>query len=221
MKIINGNRKSVELKAAKLISKLLRKKAKNREVVFGIPGGNSVQGILRNLRDKKIPWNKIHIFMADERLVPLTDKKSNYRIVKESLLDYLIKNKKISKENIHPFNPKKSVKEYTKELKKYGGKFDILLLSSGEDGHIASLFPNHICKGKGYKLITNSPKPPKKRVTISEELVKNADTGIIVFFGEEKREALNKFLAKKSDIPAKLITCQKNYYIFTDLKRKK
>ena len=64
--------------------------------------------------------------------------------------------------------------EYENTLKKFD-KFDIVLLSMGEDGHIASLFPNHIYPEEQMVVVErSSPKPPKERVSMSYQQLNKA-----------------------------------------------
>jgi 6-phosphogluconolactonase len=64
--------------------------------------------------------------------------------------------------------------EYENTLKKFD-KFDIVLLSMGEDGHIASLFPNHIYPEEQMVVVERgSPKSPKERVSMSYQQLNKA-----------------------------------------------
>ena len=172
-KIIKKNKeaaaKTVVYILKRFIKKLLKKQKK---VIIGIPGGRSVKSIFKLLKTSDLQWNKIHFFMVDERLVPLTHKDSNYKLAKPFL------------KNIHPFNYKKPLDSYSKELKEQGGRFDIVLLSAGEDGHIASLFPHHptIMNGSEFFISTDSsPKPPKNRMSASKNLLIRSKISIILF----------------------------------------
>lgn len=148
-------------------------------VTWAMPGGRSVSGIFRALSNRyDLPWGKIHFFIVDERLVPLDDIESNYRSLEENLIDGPLKKGYISRENIHPFifKPDKDDNgsgDYGRELKRFGGYFDIMLLSSGEDGHIAGIYPSHHSIKNNYKYfftMDDYPKPPKERM--SEQLKK-------------------------------------------------
>ena len=55
------------------------------------------------LKRENIPWNRIHIFMVDERLVPITNKKSNFWLAKQYFLNELLGKNIISSSNVHPF----------------------------------------------------------------------------------------------------------------------
>jgi 6-phosphogluconolactonase len=77
--------------------------------------------------------------------------------------------------------------------------FDRVYLGVGEDGHIASLYPSAYTTEVTDQvlLITDSPKPPPRRATLSfsgfEELALKAKV-FLLFFGEGKREALQRML---------------------------
>jgi len=161
--------------------------------------------------------------MADERLVTIESKESNFRLLNEVL------NSIIPKENLHPFIYDKDsnsfgIKTYEEEIKKYGGNFDIVLVSAGEDGHIASLFPNHPSiydNSKHYIFVDNSPKPPVKRMSASKNMILRSKIGIVLFYREIKREAYLKFLNMELDYtacPAKLVSEIPESYVITDSK---
>ncbi len=173
--------------------------------VLGLPGGRSIKHFFPVL--KKLPWQKLHLFMADERLVPVNDKESNFRLLKEGFIDGIF----IPKENLHPFIMEKEkdcgAGRYTEELLKYGG-FDAAILGVGEDGHVAGLFPNYTINNmqKGFFVFHDSPKPPKDRMTASRKLLEGAKLIALLFVGEPKRNAYNMFFDNKIKVeqcPAK------------------
>jgi len=68
----------------------------------------------------------------------------------------------------------------------------VVLLSSGEDDHIASLFPNHetIKYNKDFFISTKtSPKPPKNRMSSSRKLLSKTKVSILLFFSKSKKQA--------------------------------
>ena len=218
-------RSTCDQKAVSIIAHSIQQLLKKQpQVVLGLPGGRSVAGIFTLLKsEKNIPWDKVHLFWVDERLVPLTDKDSNYHLAKELFLDELVQQKMLPLKNIHPFDFTKGITSYQQELQKYGGKYDICLWGAGEDGHIAALFPNHhSVTDKSFSFISfhDSPKPPAGRMTMSAHLIATTDVGIVLFYGDGKREALKRFKGKKSsiaDCPAKLLYTIKDSYMLTDL----
>lgn len=220
--IIQGSQGELAKKAAFIISeKTLQLLETRQHVVLAVPGGSSVAGVYRELSRFPLPWEKIHIFLLDERLVPLDHPDSNYKLIKENLGGAL------PSQMIHPFDSslqaaEQALAKYQKELNVYGGRFDIVLASSGEDGHIASLFPGHSLLGQrqtGFCLLDDSPKPPLKRMTASPELIEGADSGILLFFGSGKAQALQQCLDTERsfiDCPAKIILRIPHHYLLTD-----
>jgi 6-phosphogluconolactonase len=99
----------------------------------------------------RFPWARVHWFWGDERFVPMDDKLSNYRMVREAMLSRA----PIPEANVHPIpteglTPAEAAVAYERDLKQFHGAatlqpsrplFDVTLLGLGEDGHTASLFP--------------------------------------------------------------------------------
>jgi 6-phosphogluconolactonase len=198
-------------------------------VIIGIPGGRSVSGIFKLLEHEgRFDWSKVLIFMVDERLVSLDSPDSNYHMAKTTFIDNLISSGNLPERNVHPFrvNPETeefSASDYSARLQKYGNSIDILILGVGEDGHVASLFPNHHSlqnPSDFYFTIDDSPKPPRERVTISKKLLQRANTIFLLFIGQSKEEAYDKFNnpdINEEDCPAKLAKNIENLYVVTDL----
>ena len=229
MKIIKNTRKDLEIKAAQLIAKKIIQYSKTQEkVVLGIVGGASILGILSLLKHQKIPWHKVHIFILDERLVDLDSPQSNYKNLYDNLIEYLTKQHLLPNQNAHPyiyfnFPVEQGIEAYKKELREISHHFDIVLLSSGEDGHVAALFPNHdsiINPSESYIYTDNAPKMPKKRISASRKLLEKSKTALLLFFNETKKQAYQNFLNKEFsiiDCPAKLVNEIKDSYVFTDV----
>ncbi|MBR9690263.1 6-phosphogluconolactonase [Candidatus Woesearchaeota archaeon] len=229
--IYNANLKDDWKNAGKIVTQAIKRYSKSKkEVVLGIVGGRSVPGIFAFLsRQKDIPWKKVHIFMVDERIVPINHKNSNFKLAKETFLDELIEEGVLSKENLHPFimdgkEKDYGISKYANQLKKHGGKFDIVILSSGEDGHVGALYPNHSSiksSSEFFVVMEDSPKPPAKRMTASRKLLEKSKTAVILFLGEAKKDALKRFSDKKLDLvscPAKIVNYIDEAYVLTDIK---
>ncbi len=227
--IFEQDEKTLAKKTAETILAQARIIAEQKErVIMALPGGRSVSGVYEEFSQSTDPvWKKIHIFLVDERLVETSDPESNFRLIKGSFAAKLVVRKILPQENLHPFITDKNTDDqgsgkYQKLLEAYGGMFDIVLVSSGEDGHIGALYPHHHAlsvSGRRFITLHDSPKPPQDRMTASVELIANAFI-VLLFIGDGKQAAFHKFNDKTVaiiDCPAKIAGKAKNAVIYTNL----
>jgi 6-phosphogluconolactonase len=188
---------------------------------LAVAGGRSIASILDLLALQHIDWQKVHVFAVDDRCVPVYDPESNSGLIKQHLADKVAV--KFHSFDYQPGQADKGAGNYTEELNKLGGRFDIVLLSSGEDGHTAGLFPNHGSfedAQDGYIFFDNSPKDPPERVSLSRRSLLKSAAAFILFVGEGKQQAYERFLDKNvavKDCPAKLVQNLPEAYMYTDL----
>ena len=228
METIKGPLTELASKAADLIQHHIKDLLKSQsQVNLAIPGGRSVGTIFKELKEKDIPWEKVHIFMVDERRVPVSSVESNFKLAQDMFIQELFNKKKLLMQNIHPFishedDPEHAIRDYEHIIEDQGGKIDIILLSSGEDGHVGGLYPNnHTIKDDSDYFITfdDSPKPPPKRMSMTRKLMLTAKVAIILFIGDSKKEAYEKFKEGEDIIecPARLVKKIPKGYVLTDL----
>lgn len=55
-----------------------------QSVVIAVPGGRSVVEVYNHLRSCALPWDRIHMFLLDERLVPIDHPESNYKLIRQA-----------------------------------------------------------------------------------------------------------------------------------------
>ena len=102
-------------------------------------------------------------------------------------------------------------------------RFDIIITSSGEDGHVASLFPHSIAlqeKEPKYLFVENVPKPPPLRISASPGLLLTADDAFLFIVGD-KKPAYNAFVnpaVPVTQCPAKLLQDLPQLIVFVCVK---
>ena len=95
-----------------------------------------------------------------------------------------------------------AAKDYTSKLRKQFGddslpSFDLLLLGMGPDGHTCSLFPGHPGLSETEALvipISDSPKPPPCRITLTFPVLNSARCVAVVSTGASKADAVKACL---------------------------
>ena len=179
MKIINkkSEKSLIDQFIINLKKDFSRKKKQKKRFSFVLTGGESPIKLYRKLAKINIDWNKIDLFWGDERYVSHLSKNSNYNLAFKEF----IKEIKINKKNIYPIKTNRPISkcsdDYTKTIKKYFKNkkiiFDYCLLGMGDDGHIASLFPNS--KHLNAKFITKPViRKDFKRITIGLNVINNS-----------------------------------------------
>lgn len=186
-----------------LAGRLARLQGEGRVPSFALTGGSSPRRLYDFLAQppwrQQVDWRRVEIFWGDERAVPPDSPESNYLLAWETLLS------KVSPpaERLHRIEGERGQAEaaslYAEELDAVLGKdprFDLVLLGLGDDGHVASLFPDTgDWTGGGRTVIaTKSPKPPAGRVTLTMPVVNAARHVMFLVSGEGKAEAVARVL---------------------------
>ncbi len=159
-----------------------------------LTGGNSILNTYKILGNSESDWDKWHVYLGDERYLPVGDKDRNDRLINEIWL----KDGLIPKNNINFIHAELGANEgalhYEKILDNVGS-FDVVLLSMGGDGHVASLFPGRLHnKGKNVVVECNSPKYPKERISMSYSRLSQSRNIFKIISGSSKRQAVDLWL---------------------------
>jgi 6-phosphogluconolactonase len=188
---------------------------KSGRFTVALSGGTSPIPLYTALSAKKnLPWALTHVFLVDERFVPMTNVNSNYRMIKETLVDRV----PLNASQMHSIDMGQiadaAAMAYAQQLKTFFKlkpntfpTFDLILLGLGEDGHTASLFTKKDCDEKKRLAIhTRSPKPPHDRITLTLPVLNHAKNIIFFVSGENKKTIVNRvFEEKKKNYPASRI----------------
>lgn len=164
------------------------------------------QAALRNT-----PFAEADFFWADERCVRPDHPESNYRVAKASLLDRL----GVAPGRVHrllgDLPPDQAViranADWAQWAERRGPHRDVLdavLLGVGEDGHVASLFPDNLPQDLVSTVPFHSvvgPKPPPQRLTLGYPLLWNARRVVVLATGEGKASVVRDSLAGRLECP--------------------
>lgn len=192
--------------------------------IIGLSGGSLATFLGRLKFPIEAEMTKWHVFLVDERAVPLDHPDSNYRAIRESWHDSLQCNWYPAKfENKNLID---SAKEYEKDIFDVFDRFevdsfDLLLLGLGPDGHTASLFPDHsiFINDKTNDLVIpvdESPKPPKQRISLSSNTIKSAKASAFIITGSASKAPIIKSILVDRDPRYPPTTVAKNAFWFLD-----
>lgn len=155
-----------------------------------LTGGRTVLPLYRRLRDLNTPWMAWRVFWGDERCLPKDHCDRNSR----QAFDVWLEHVPIPLGNVFPIpaeaGPHVAADLYGKQLAGEG-KFDLVLLSLGEDGHIASIFPGAQLQNSAVACpVTDAPKAPAQRVTLSLSRLAATRSALVLAVGSGKQAAL-------------------------------
>jgi 6-phosphogluconolactonase len=189
--------------------------ARKGSFTAALSGGTTPLEFYRALaaKSRTFPWARTHIFLADERFVPFSDRDSNYGMLNDLLLSHV----GIPATNIHAVRTdlsslSEAADQYGIEMRRFFGlhgnevpEFDFIGLGIGGDGHTASLFPGSPeaevplvpeKKRLAVALIREGVKHP--RISLTLTVINNAKSVVFIVTGRDKA-AIVKRVAEERD----------------------
>lgn len=198
------------------------RQATSRAGVFhlALSGGSTPQALYRRMmidpRYRLMPWPLTHIWIVDDRCVPFSDERSNYRMIREFIVEHV----NIPEQHVHAMQVLEPTgdRDYEDELRATinphaaddaDKRLDFVLLGMGGDGHTASLFPHTPALRETQKWVTfndgESVASPRPRMTMTFPLINSARRIAVLVTGESKHAMLQR-VAVSSDSPDALFT---------------
>tara|TARA_B100001093_G_C26703816_1_gene960288 strand:- start:522 stop:1172 length:651 start_codon:yes stop_codon:yes gene_type:complete len=178
-----------------------------------LTGGSSAKELYVHIKRKYSAPKEIkntNFYLTDERHVPSDSIDSNQKLVEDCFFNefdlsngsYFYKfNTKLKKPSLISTSYEEIIPD----------KVDLILLSMGEDGHIASLFPyDDLALEECNKKVLSvcGPKFPRNRFTITPRVIKDAKNVIVLCFGSKKLKRYEEALLEPNnflEIPARLV----------------
>jgi 6-phosphogluconolactonase len=192
--------------------------ANSDRVAICLAGGSSPKQLYQLLATdayrSRIPWDRVHWFIGDERFVPADDPLNNMSMVRRVFLDRCA-----PAANIHPIltdsaDPDQAARRYGSELQSFYGAndldsarplFDVVLLGVGPDGHTASLFPGYPAVEETERWVVDVPQahvaPFVPRVSLTLPALNSCREMLFELSGPDKRAILTRVLAGEN-LPA-------------------
>ena len=181
---------------------------------LGLSGGTTPKFFYELFAEKYKNYSNIYLWTVDERHVDINDDKSNQRMINSIFSNSNLNIIEYSYEE----DPRHSAKNYTTKVFNKFDKFNAAILGVGEDGHIASLFPNTTALDADEKGFVHNEVNilTRWRVTSTFELLKNVEHVYLLVTGDNKKEIIEK-IGKENDLPVnELIRLRKKTILLTD-----
>lgn len=197
---------SLAARAAEAVATRLERAIEVRGwATLAVSGGSTPAGFLGALADRKLPWERLHVFQVDERVAPPGPER-NLTGLREALLDRVA----IPGSNVHPMPVEESdlaaaAAAYSDQIRAVTGpkgRFDVVHLGIGDDGHTASWPPGDPVVDTNDDVAIVGPFNGRVRMTLTPWPVNRAGRIVWLIAGASKAPVVARLLAGDPTIPA-------------------
>lgn len=180
--------------ARRLIERLGSIQAKGTTPSVVLTGGTIAMEIYAALGSEGVNWSHVDFYWGDERFVPSGHADRNDQQARDAFLARL----GVPEDHIHAMPAHDCALSVADAASAYAGEipaapFDLVLLSMGPDGHIASLFPGFDQLHESERRVVevfDSPKPPPVRISMTFPTLNNTEAVWLLVSGAGKAEAV-------------------------------
>lgn len=193
-----------EAVAARLLVALVDAQAARGEASVVLTGGRVAAAVYRAVAaspaQHAVDWSRVTVWWGDERFLPAGHEQRNETQARAAFGGLL------EPARVHPMpagggpdgaDPEAAASRYARELADAGHParlphFDLLLLGVGEDGHVASIFPEQPAayEARAVCAVRGAPKPPPTRLTLTLPTINTAEQVWLVAAGPGKAGAV-------------------------------
>lgn len=186
---------------------------------IALAGGSTPRRAYERLAGMHLDWSGAELWLGDDRCVPPDHEHSNYRMVREELVDRIQDDRR--PRDFHRIagerGPDEAAAAYERELHGAFGaaaglpRLDLILLGIGPDAHTASLFPGDAALGERERwavgVETPGMAPLVSRVTLTLPVLDAAHEVVFLISGADKADAVARAFggAPGPDAPASLV----------------
>ena len=180
-----------------------------------VTGGSSPAACYAALAEKTLDWSHVSLVLSDERWVPADDENSNEKLVRDSLLVGKAASAQLLPMYADDADLPARCQQLDAALPQLPSPFAACLLGMGQDGHIASLFPDadklqaaldpH---GENWSIAVSTAASPHPRISLTLKALLNSKQIVLLFFGDAKYTVLQNALAGVADYPVSALLKQ-------------
>ena len=192
---------------------------------IALSGGSTPAKAYTLLGQERLPWDRVDVFLGDERWVAADDESSNARMLRRTLLAEGPGAAALfhAVPTVELPDADASADAFAQLLTTIcpgtPPVFDLILLGLGDDGHTASLFPGTEAPTIVDRWATVGRGKGLDRITLTAPVLSAADQGMFLVSGAGKRHALEQLLDPAGSVeatPAKLVQPASTVVVFAD-----
>lgn len=195
--------------AERFVQRIAAAQARGEEPHVALTGGTIAhalhQQIAMKAADATIDWTRVVFWWGDERYAAPDSPDRNALDAREVFLDV------VGATQVHEvpstdgaMDVNAAAAAYSDLVRSAGAdEFDLVMLGMGPDGHVASLFPGFPQLDVDDRIavpVTDSPKPPPERVSLTFPALNRARAVWFLVTGDGKAEAVRRALADEGDL---------------------
>lgn len=181
--------------AASIAGRLRTAIAERGHAGLVVCGGSSPGELFEHLAGATLDWSRVTVIPSDERWVPVTDERSNERLIRRKLLVGPAAAARLLGLYRETESPNQAVTEVAAALAQVPRPLDVVLLGMGADGHTASLFPDapdiQACLDSDAACVAPRVGPPA-RLSLGLSYLTDARSLDLLIFGADKRRVLER-----------------------------
>jgi len=156
------------------------------------------QHFVEAVHSVNVDLSQTTFWVGDERCVDPDDDRSNYKMIKESLLDPLADRTPSFERMKGELGPEEGAEDYERILRELGGsdppRWHLVLMGIGPDGHCASLFPGQSSLTERSRLVVGVPEaglePYVPRISLTLPALASARHIVFLATGDSKADAV-------------------------------
>ncbi|MBX9401176.1 6-phosphogluconolactonase [Lysobacter sp. BMK333-48F3] len=177
--------------------------ARHGEACIALSGGNTPKRFFQALSTQTLDWARVTVLPIDERWLPPEHPRSNERLLREHLLQHNAAAARLLPMYRPTPTPEAALMPVMTKIANEGLPLDVAVLGMGDDGHVASLFPDLgrdnpalreiglQPRGRAPVMAIRTDAMPEPRITLTLSAIFTAPALYLHIEGEKKRAVLD------------------------------
>jgi 6-phosphogluconolactonase len=223
--IFDSPQKVAEASCDQILRLLDQARGERGSATLAVSGGSTPRIMFEAMAKRPFDWSNVQVFQVDERCVPPDSDQSNFRMIRESLLNSIPIGENQFHRVVSELAPEEAARLYVEDIRRTfdlsPGElpvFDVIHRGMGPDGHTASLFPGEplLADRTGIAAAVYVEKFKQHRITLLRGVLECARHTLCLVAGKEKAEAFSRIFLEPYDpvrVPSQIGSQDTVWYI--------